>query len=166
MLIGELLRASLYCGGLFIRDVQVNCLGDHRARIRRTGQALGSELRPVSDVYTGVGDALGAHFITRRLDERRVKAKLVNSNFLGVSDVEGRNLVIVSSVRFQALLQNLNPPARIRFVPEGSGGGEATQSEPRAEQREALRERAVPSRPKPGNPPPVRRSRRAQWAAG
>lgn len=114
-------------GGLYVRDTQVNTLGDDPAKVNRVGEILGRSFQPQADVYTGVGDAIGTHLVARWLERQGVTVSVANSNYIGVSDVEGRNLIIVASARFQTMLQNMDLPHRIHFEPHGSGGGFSLQ---------------------------------------
>lgn len=109
-------------GGLFVRDTQVNTLGDDPEKVNRVGEILGRTFRPQADVYTGVGDAIGTHLVARWLERQGVTVTVANSNYIGASDVEGHNLIIVASARFQTMLQNMDLPHRIRFNPGGSSG--------------------------------------------
>ena len=109
--------------GLFVRDTQVNNLSDDQTRIGRLSQLLERPLRPQEDVYTGIGDAIGAHLVSRWLEQRGVRTSMANSNYIGASDVDGKNLILVSSARFQTLLQSMDLPRRIRFDPGGANGG-------------------------------------------
>lgn len=108
--------------GLYVRDTQVNKLSDDQSRIDRIGEILGRRFRPQGDVYTGIGDAIGAHLVARWLEQRGVESIMANCNYIGASDVSGRNLIIVASARFQTLLQTMNLPRRIRFDPGGDAG--------------------------------------------
>jgi hypothetical protein len=109
--------------GLYIRDTQVNRLSDARERIDQAAQSLGRGFVPQEDVYTGVGDAIGTHYVARWLERKGVHASVTNSNYLGPSDVEGKNLVVVASARFQTLLQQMDLPREITFNPRGAAGG-------------------------------------------
>lgn len=109
-------------GGLYMRDVKVNTPGDEvKGRILQAAEALGIRVRPQEDVYTGVGDAIGTHVISRWLELHGVKTSVANSHDLGQSDITGRNLVVVSSIRFQTLLREMQLPSRIHFEPSTSG---------------------------------------------
>jgi hypothetical protein len=108
--------------GLFVRDTHVNQLSDGQSRIERVQKAIGRPFRPQGNVYTGIGDAIGAHLVARWLEQQGVSARMANCNYIGSSDVQGRNLVIVSSARFQTLLQSMELPRRIRFDPAGQDG--------------------------------------------
>lgn len=110
-------------GGLFVRDTQVNTLSDDPAKVNRVGDILGRAFQPQADVYTGVGDAIGTHLVARWLERQGVTVSVANSNYIGASDTEGRNLIIVASARFQTMLQHMDLPKRIRFNAEGAGGG-------------------------------------------
>jgi hypothetical protein len=110
-------------GGLFVRDTQVNRLTDNPRQVDKVGEALGISFRPQEDVYTGVGDAIGTHHVTRWLEQHGIQARIANSNYIGLSDVEGKNLVVISSARFQTLLQQMNLPDQFPFSPATYGGG-------------------------------------------
>jgi hypothetical protein len=112
-----------YAGaGIFLRDTRVNATGDEsKGRVADIEHVLGEPVRPQEDVYTGIGDLVGAHEIIRWLEARGVKAALANSHYLGHSDVAGKNLVVVSSIRFQTLLQEMSLPSRFTF--DGSSSG-------------------------------------------
>ncbi len=110
-------------GGLYVRDTQVNKLADDSRRIEQIGESLHRSFQPQEDVYTGVGDAIGTHYVARWLEQRGVQAAVVNSNYIGPSDFAEKNLVVVSSARFQTLLQDMGLPDRIPFRAKGSGGG-------------------------------------------
>lgn len=102
-------------GGLYIRDTHVNRLSDDQSRIERVAEILKRPFRPQPDVYTGIGEAIGAHLIARCLELQGIRVQLANSNYLGPSDLEQRNLVVVASARFQTLLQTLDRPRAIWF---------------------------------------------------
>lgn len=109
--------------GLYIRDVTVNRLSDDPARVNQVGSILKREFRPQEDIYTGVGDAIGTYYIARWLENHGVPVSVASSNNIGASDIEGKNLVVVSSVRFQTLLHQMNLPDRIPFIPSAASGG-------------------------------------------
>jgi len=109
-------------GGLYIRDTHVNRLSDDQSRIERVAEILKRPFRPQPDVYTGIGEAIGAHLIARWLELRGIRVQLANSNYLGPSDLEQRNLVVVASARFQTLLQTLNRPRAISFDADDEPG--------------------------------------------
>jgi hypothetical protein len=109
--------------GLYVRDTQVNKLSDSQERIAQVGRSLGRGFLPQEDVYTGIGDAIGTHHVARWLEQRGVPASVENSNYLGPSNVAGKNLVVVASARFQTLLQQMDLPREITFNPTGSAGG-------------------------------------------
>ena len=110
-------------GGLFVRDTQINKLSDSPERIDRFGEILGRGFRPQEDVYTGVGDAIGTHHVARWLELRGVRATVTNSNYIGLSDIKSKNLVVVASARFQTVLQQMGLPDRFPFNPTNFGGG-------------------------------------------
>jgi hypothetical protein len=110
-------------GGLYVRDTEVNTVTDQPGRIDQIGKMLGRPFRPQGDVYTGIGDAIGTHSVALWLERRGVRVSVGNSNYIGRSDVEGKNLVVVASARFQTLLQQMSLPQAIHFVKELHAGG-------------------------------------------
>jgi len=110
--------------GLYVRDVKVNSPEDEEAsRISWIGDKLQMSFRPQEDVYTGVGDAIGTHLVARWLERRGVRVSVANSNYIGPSDIEGKNLLVVASARFQTLLQKMKLETRYRFEGNGISGG-------------------------------------------
>ncbi|MFN3325633.1 MAG: hypothetical protein ACK5AZ_19220 [Bryobacteraceae bacterium] len=109
--------------GLFVRDTQVNRLTDDAGQIDRIGEILGRGFRPQEDVYTGVGDAIGTHYVARWLDGRKIPVSVANSNYIGLSDIEQKNLIVVSSARFQTLLEQMALPNHFLFNGSEPGGG-------------------------------------------
>ncbi|WP_321470800.1 hypothetical protein [uncultured Paludibaculum sp.] len=109
--------------GFFVRDTSVNAVSEDSDRIKHLGDLLGGTFRPQEDVYTGIGDAIGTHYVADWLQHRGVTASVANSNYLGPSDIEGKNLVVVSSARFQTLLQQMQRPDLFPFDPGNGGPG-------------------------------------------
>ncbi len=107
----------VYAGaGIYVRDIYVNTLDDEmRGKLGSIERLMGEPLRPQDDVYTGIGDMVGTHEIIRWLESHGVKASLANSHYLGHSDITGKNLVVVSSARFQTLLRQMNLPNHFKF---------------------------------------------------
>jgi hypothetical protein len=115
-----------YAGGngLYLRDVQVNAPSEEsNGRIQWIGDKLQLSFRPQEDVYTGVGDAIGTHLIARWVENHGVKVEVANSNYIGPSDIEGKNLIVVASARFQTLLQRIKLEHRYHFSHNGIAGG-------------------------------------------
>lgn len=113
-----------YAGaGVFIRDTSVNSPGDQsKLSLNRIEKLLGGPVREQEDIYTGIGDLVGTHEIVRWLEQRGVKARMANSHYLGHSDVQGKNLIVVSSSRFQTLLREMELPSHFRFDDATSNG--------------------------------------------
>ena len=106
-------------GGIFVRDTNVNTLGDEASgKLGSIERLMGAPLRPQDDVYTGIGDMVGTHEIIRWLESHGVETSLANSHYLGHSDITGKNLVVVSSARFQTLLRQMSLPNH--FIFDGS----------------------------------------------
>ncbi|MGC4053913.1 MAG: hypothetical protein QM757_32915 [Paludibaculum sp.] len=109
--------------GFFVRDTAVNTIFEDTRRVKQLGDALGYTFRPQEDVYTGIGDAIGTHYVANWLQDKGVRTSVANSNYLGLSDIENKNLVVVSSARFQTLLQQLQRPDLFPFDPGNDGPG-------------------------------------------
>jgi hypothetical protein len=110
--------------GIFVRDVRVNSPSEEAdGNIPWISEQLKMRLRPQEDVYTGVGDAIGTHLVARWLEARGARVTVANSNYIGPSDIEGKNLVVVASARFQTMLQNMKFENRYHFQINGSQGG-------------------------------------------
>lgn len=108
-------------GGIYIRDVQQNRGSEPSELLRRIESALGVRLVAHEDVYTGVGEAMGVAHVSRWLDRAGLDVTVANSHFLGESDLAGKNLVVISSMRFETLLTHRNLPVAFRFEPADSG---------------------------------------------
>ncbi|MEN6605248.1 MAG: hypothetical protein ABFD86_22790 [Bryobacteraceae bacterium] len=109
-------------GGFFIRDTAANTPNQLTGeRYDRVVQAVGAPVFPQQDVYTGIGDMLGTYAVGHWLEAHGVRITLANSHNIGHADIAGKNLVVVSSVRFQTLLQEMKLPSRFTFVPQISG---------------------------------------------
>lgn len=110
-------------GGLFLRDTRVNITDDEsKGRVAEAERVLNEHFRPQDDIYTGIGDLVGAHEIIRFLEARGARVTLANSHYLGHSDVAGKNLVVVSSIRFQTLLREMDLPNHFTFDGSQNGG--------------------------------------------
>ncbi len=102
--------------GVFIRDIHVNAPGtESRGKLSSIQQVLSEPIRMQEDVYTGIGEMMGTHHIAHWLEARGVRVRVANSHYLGPSEISGKNLVVVSSSRFQTLLSEMNLPNRFRF---------------------------------------------------
>jgi hypothetical protein len=108
--------------GIYLRDVQRNYGSSGPSEtILRVERALGIRFRIHNDVYTGVGEAMGVARISRWLDRYGATLDVANSHYLGRSDVVGKDLVVVSSARFQTLLNDMELPKAFQFEEAGSG---------------------------------------------
>ena len=108
--------------GLFVRDVQTNRPEEaNQGRLGQIGRLLNGTVRPEEDVYTGIGEATGIEMVSRFLGSHGVRTIVANSHYLGPTDLSGKNLVIISSMRFQTLLDSLRLPHAFEFIPTGAG---------------------------------------------
>jgi len=109
--------------GLYVRDVHVNQPGQEiNSGIERVGKAVNQMLRPHDDVYTGIGESVGTYEVGRFLERRGVSVQISNSHYLGPSDLRGKNLVIISSSRFQTPIHEFRLPEAFPFRPEMISG--------------------------------------------
>jgi hypothetical protein len=108
--------------GLYFRDVRVNTPGEEGlGKIADFAHLIQGSPVPTDDLYTGVGEAQGVNLVSIFFARRGIPVKVANARSLGVSNLAGQNLVIVSSLRFQTLLQNLHLPEAFVFDSKGSG---------------------------------------------
>lgn len=108
--------------GLYVRDVHTNRPEEaNQGRLGQIGKLLQTTVRPQEDVYTGIGEAAGMQMVSRFLEALNVRTTVANSHVLGPTDLSGKNLVIISSMRFQTLLDSLRLPHAFEFVPYGAG---------------------------------------------
>lgn len=111
-------------GGIYLRDIRVNEPDEEtQGKISWIGEKLQMKLRPQEDVYTGIGDAIGTHLVARWLENHGSRVTVANSNYIGPSDIEGKNLVVVASARFQTLLQKMKFENQYRFHSKDTQGG-------------------------------------------
>lgn len=108
--------------GFFVRDIRINALTDREGRVKQIGEILGHSFRPQEDIYTGIGDAIGTHQVAQWLEQHGVTTSLANANNVGPSDIEDKNLIVVSSARFQTLLHNMKRTDHFPFDPSAGGG--------------------------------------------
>ena len=105
-------------GGLYMRDVMVNSLEQEpTSRIRQVAETLKLNPIPTDDIYTGIGELVGANLLSNYLTANGVPVRVVNTRTIGDSDLAGQNVVVVSSMRFQTLLADLHLPREFVFVP-------------------------------------------------
>jgi len=105
--------------GLYFRDVEVNVpeQTDNVARVKAFGNLFHITPVPMDDLYTGVGEVEATYRISNFFATHGVPVRVTNARTLGASEINGYNLVVVSSLRFQTLLQDLRLPADFVFVP-------------------------------------------------
>lgn len=109
--------------GIYVRDVDVNLPGQEaHGQLAGMAKQLDRTFVPHEDVYTGIGESLGVHAVSQWLERNGQEVYVANSRFVGQSDFQNRNLVIVSSARFQTILQQLNLPHVYVFNHSGEGG--------------------------------------------
>ena len=105
-------------GGLYMRDVMVNRPEQEgNSRIHLVAESLKLNPIPTDDIYTGIGELVGANLLSNYLTANGVPVRLVNTRTIGDSDLAGQNVVVVSSMRFQTLLADLHLPTDFEFVP-------------------------------------------------
>lgn len=110
--------------GLYVRDVQINEPGtEMQSRIEHVSKAMNQLFRPHDDVYTGIGETVGTYEVGRYLESRGAAVQIANSHYLGPSDLRGKNVVIVSSSRFQTPLNQFRLPEAFPFDAHEVNGG-------------------------------------------
>ena len=110
-------------GGLYLRDIDINSAEDPaaRERIQKHTHALGQYLTPAPNTYTGVGEILGIYRMTQFVTFQGASSALENVQVLSPDSIRDRNLILVSSFRFQTVLDLFSLPRA--FVPRYQGGG-------------------------------------------
>ncbi len=110
-------------GGLYLRDIDINSAEDPdaRERIQKHTHDLGQYLTPAPNTYTGVGEILGIYRMTQFVTFQGAASALENVQLLSPDSIRDRNLILVSSFRFQTILDLLSLPQA--FVPRYQGGG-------------------------------------------
>lgn len=104
--------------GLYLRDVRVNEQSDpDQSRVRKFGETFNLTLVPMDDLYTGVGEVESTYRLSNFFATRGVPVHVANARLLGASELAGKNLVAVSSMRFQTLLSGLLLPHDFIFKP-------------------------------------------------
>jgi hypothetical protein len=104
--------------GLYLRDVNVNTVdtGD-RTRVNHFAESVQSQLQPMDDLYTGVGELEATYRLSNFFAVRGVPVTVRNARTIGASDLAGHNIVAVSSLRFQTLLRDMHLPEVFVFRP-------------------------------------------------
>lgn len=104
--------------GIYVRDVRVNSPGREReSRIDEFARKMNVSPVPTDDTYTGVGELMGTNLVAAFLASRGAPVKIASARTIAESDLPGQNLVVVSSLRFQTLLQGRRLPSDFRFEP-------------------------------------------------
>lgn len=101
--------------GLLVRDVTVNSSYqmEHGNRLHEVSHAIANSAAPPqpANFYTGVGEALGAERLNRLFWEHaRVPALASSGHVLSTHWSQG-NLIVVSSLRIQTLINQLHLPS-------------------------------------------------------
>lgn len=130
---------------LYIRDVGINnAEGEATDRkLQELTRQLGLYLVPAPYTYTGVGEILGIYQLTQFVTHQGMESHLENIQLLTPESIRNKNLILVSSYRFQTVLDLLSLPKafvaqfdhggafipldrregeQVRYGPEGSGG--------------------------------------------
>ena len=103
--------------GLYMRDVDVNIPGNEKhGRILEFANKFNVMPTPTDDTYTGVGEVVGTHLVANFFEARGIPVRVTNARAISASQLAGQNLVVISSLRFQTLLRDLDLPAEFEFV--------------------------------------------------
>lgn len=117
-------------GGMFVRDVQVNNVNTPEIeRVQDLAEKLHIYLSPRSNVYTGVGEMRGMFHLGQFLGQRGIPAEIENVQLLTTESIANKNLIVVSSYRFETLLNGLDLPHAVTPKFARDGGFLVDQSE-------------------------------------
>jgi hypothetical protein len=72
---------------------------------------------PTDDTYTGVGETESTCLMANFLASSGIPVKVTNARTIGLSELAGQNLVVLSSLRFQTLLRGLGLPTAFEVLP-------------------------------------------------
>lgn len=109
--------------GLFLRDVRINTGREAEADpiLSRLTKSLGLNLFPDDHTYTGIGELNGMVIMSSFLSRNGLSPHIKGVRSLSPEELKGRNLILISSLRFQTLLASLDVPVEFAF--DGMGDG-------------------------------------------
>ncbi|MEN6607871.1 MAG: hypothetical protein ABFD60_11550, partial [Bryobacteraceae bacterium] len=97
--------------GFYVRDIRVNAIGEESDRIvQELTRKFAVIRKPEDDLYTGVGELESVYLVSNFLLANGASTKLANVRTIGTAELAGQNLVVLSSLRFQTIIQDLNLP--------------------------------------------------------
>jgi hypothetical protein len=106
---------------LIVRDnhIQAPDSPDTKARIAKLEDEFGTKILP-ADIYTGVGDAIAAYSIGGFFNQFAQPLPIESSRQARWADVVSGNLIIVASLRYYTLRQELSFPSEFQVDSENT----------------------------------------------
>jgi len=102
--------------GFYARDIRVNAIGKESDKIvRELARKFAIIRSPVDDLYTGVGELESVYLVSSFLLANGASTELANVRTVGTGELEGKNFVVLSSLRFQTILRDLNLPTDFEY---------------------------------------------------
>lgn len=106
--------------GLYVRDVRVNDGSEHE-QLPQFAQ-LTKNATPASNVYTGVGEALGLERIARTYERNRWPLRVIRSDQLRWQDLKDENVIFLGSFRFRSIESELDTYSQFEFDASTANG--------------------------------------------
>jgi hypothetical protein len=108
--------------GVYYRDVRVNSSVELNSSPELVGiqKSLGHALTP-TEVYTGVGETQGVYLLSRFFLERARDVRVLRSRLVRWEEIKQSNIVILSSMRFHTLADELGYPSDFAILPDFEG---------------------------------------------
>jgi hypothetical protein len=117
--------------GVYFRDVRVNSSSELNASpaLLEIQKKLGQELAP-AEVYTGVGEAQGVYLLSRFFFGHSLDVRVARNRLVGWEEVKNSNVILLSSLRFHTLADELAYPTD--FVIAAGPNGDVINKRPQA----------------------------------
>lgn len=98
--------------GMFFRDVRVNSSAEENfsSELVNIQKNLGYKLTP-TEVYTGVGETQGVYLLSRFFFTQERDIHVARNRLVGWEEVKNSNVVLLSSMRFHTLADELAYPS-------------------------------------------------------
>jgi len=104
--------------GVYLRDVEINSPQDERAaaRLNSLKKAFHHQFEP-TEVYTGVGETHGVYLLTKFFSKTAKELQVTRSRMVGWNELENKNVIFLSSMRFHTLAKELPYPSDFTINP-------------------------------------------------
>lgn len=108
--------------GIYFRDVRVNASSDFHTSPELVGiqKNLRREMNP-TEIYTGVGEAQGVYLLSRFFFTRERDVRVARNRLVGWEQIKNGNLVLLSSLRFHTVADELALPSDFTISEDVSG---------------------------------------------